>query len=155
MAANVLVREPVESDIDGLMADLRPADRDELVASSGGADLRWQVQSSLRMSRFAWAFEIDGNLACLAGVVAPSLLSTTGVPWMLGTTVLDKNVGTFIRNSKPYYAEVKAKYPYLVNFVDARNVKSVRWLKWLGFEVHDAEPMGALGLPFHKFETRS
>jgi hypothetical protein len=75
---------------------------------------------------------------------------------MIGTTQLDKNVGAFIRHSKPYYSAVRSTYPYLVNYVDARNRKSIKWLKWLGFEFEDKpKPMGVAGLPFYKFELRS
>jgi hypothetical protein len=43
----------------------------------------------------------------------------------------------------------------LVNFVHAENTTSVRWLRRLGFTVHEAQAFGALGEPFHPFEMRA
>jgi hypothetical protein len=46
-------------------------------------------------------------------------------------------------------------FPHLVNFVHAKNTTSVRWLRRLGFTLHEAVPYGALGEPFHPFELRA
>jgi len=34
-------------------------------------------------------------------------------------------------------------------------VASIAWLRWLGFEVKDAEPYGWLGMPFHRFQMET
>jgi hypothetical protein len=39
----------------------------------------------------------------------------------------------------------------LENVVDARNTKSIRWLRRMGFEVLPAAPLGVEGRPFHLF----
>jgi hypothetical protein len=39
----------------------------------------------------------------------------------------------------------------VVNYVDARNVRAVKWFKWLGFEVSEPEPFGLNGELFHRF----
>ena len=46
---------------------------------------------------------------------------------------------------------MRALFPYLFNFVDARNMKSIRWLKHLGYAVGPPVPFGVAGLPFHPF----
>jgi hypothetical protein len=153
VAKKVTVRAIMPGDAEELFKNLRPADRDELMAMSG--EVYFSIKWSIMSSRYSWAFEVDGELACLLGIVEGSLISRFGIPWMLGTTVLDKNVGVLIRHSRKYYEEVKGKYPHLVNFVDARNTKSIRWLKWLGFEFGEARDMGVANVPFYRFELRS
>lgn len=153
MAKTVTVRPIQEGDAEALFNNLRPADCDELMAMSG--EVYFSIKWSIMCSRFSWAFEVDGELACLLGIVEGSMISSFGIPWMLGTTVLDKNVGVLIRHSRKYYEEVKGKYAHLVNFVDARNTKSIRWLKWLGFEFGEKQLMGVANMPFYRFELRS
>jgi len=46
------------------------------------------------------------------------------------------------------------KFSLLYNYVDARNVKSIKWLRWLGFQLDEPAPYGVRGLPFHRFELR-
>jgi hypothetical protein len=45
-------------------------------------------------------------------------------------------------------------FPEMRNYVDARHARSIRWLKWLGFTIEEARPMGFAGLPFHPFGMR-
>lgn len=47
-----------------------------------------------------------------------------------------------------------APFALLTNYVDARNAVSIRWLRWLGFEIEPAAPFGIHGLPFHRFSMR-
>lgn len=144
---------PVEDwHIAALVADMRQADIDEVTAATGG-DLGQIVRDSVAASVGPRTALIDGEVACIFGV-APlaGLLGDVGAPWMLGTTVLDRHPGALMRRCRGYVAEMAARYPRLVNFVDVRNTRSVRWLKRLGFVFHPAAPYGAAGLPFHRFE---
>lgn len=151
---DVVVRPPTRADIGTLVAHLRPGDRQELEASNGG-DLHDAVRHALHISAHRWAMDIDGELALLGGVAVVSLLTGTASPWLLGTTVLDARGGVLTRVGLRYRDLASGLYPHLVNYVDARNVKSIRWLKRLGFTVA-AEPVphGPKGMPFYKFELR-
>lgn len=138
--------------IAALVADMREADIDEVTASVGG-DLGRIVRASVDASVGPRTALIDGEVACIFGV-APlgGMLGSTGAPWMLGTRLLDRHPGALMRHCRRYVAEMLALYPRLINFVDARNVRSIRWLKRLGFTFHPAAPYGVAGLPFHRFE---
>ena len=96
----------------------------------------------------------DGTPIAMFGVLeSGSILgSEYAVPWLLGTDALDYRGLTIVRLSKVYMAVWKLRYKGMFNFVDARNTKSVRWLKTLGFTVHPAKPMGKDNLPFHFFD---
>lgn len=153
--ADVLVRAPRRADIAELVATLRPLDRQELEASHGG-DLHDAVRHALAVSPHRWAMEVDGALALLGGVAPVSLVGGIGSPWLLGTTVLDRRGGVLTRVCLGYRDLALGLYPALVNYVDARNTTSIRWLKRLGFSVADQPvPYGPRGTLFYRFELRS
>jgi hypothetical protein len=82
--------------------------------------------------------------------IGPSLEKGLGVPWLLATEEIERHPVTFYRASRRLFKEVSAGYERLVNWVDARNVLSLRWLEWLGFRMEPAVPFGAMGLGFHR-----
>lgn len=154
MAVEVVVRPLRTGDLDALLAGLRQADRDEVIAASGD-DIASVLRDSVRSSTMVWVAEIGGELACIFGC-APldGLLGTRAAPWMLGTDVLDRHPSALMKRCRGYVADMIRQYPHLLNFVDVRNVRSIRWLKRLGFTFYDAMPYGKAGLPFHLFEMR-
>jgi hypothetical protein len=153
--ADVLVRAPRRADIAELVANLRAGDRAELEASNPG-DPHDAVRHALAVSPHRWAMEVDGQLALLGGVSPVSLVGGIGSPWLLGTTVLERRGGVLTRVCLGYRDLALGLYPVLVNYVDARNATSIRWLKRLGFSIADEPvPYGPKGLPFYRFELRS
>jgi hypothetical protein len=149
--AEVLIRELRDGDVDALLADLRPADRDEIEALLGPGKERHAVEEGVRRSTLLWVGTIDDRIAAIFGVVPLHMLGGQGVPWLLGTPLIDRYRGAFMRLNRPYIARMLAVFPQLANVVDARNVKSIAWLKRLGFTIHPPQPVGLAGLPFHVF----
>lgn len=147
----VLIRELQLGDTEALLADLRQADRAELEALVGPGQEAKMLDRSIDASLSCWAYTVNGELAAIFGVAPVSVLEGQGLPWMLGTSLIERFPGAFIRQCRPYIARMLAVCPSLVNVVDARNVRSIAWLKRMGFTVLPAEPMGAAGLPFHPF----
>lgn len=145
------IREVRDGDMEALLANLRPADRDEAEALLGPGKEAKALADSIRASVLVWTATIDGELAAIFGVCPVSVLSGQGLPWLLGTPLIDRNRGVFMRLNRPYIARMLAVFSQLVNVVDARNVKSIAWLKRMGFTVLPAQPMGVAGLPFHPF----
>jgi hypothetical protein len=72
------------------------------------------------------------------------------VPWLLATEEVERQPVTFYRESGKLFPTVAAGYERLVNWVDARNTLSLRWLEWLGFEMGPPVPFGVRGLEFHR-----
>lgn len=139
-------------DVWELARNMRDQDREELHASSG-EDIVHILRESYKYSDWTMAGRVNGELACLFGVRgSTTMICNFGVPWMLGTPVLEKHPGALMRHCAGYVALMAERYPLLMNWVDARNTRSIRWLKRLGFEVHPAVPHGKARLPFHKFE---
>ena len=152
--AEVLIRPPQLGDVALLHANLRPADFAECLAY-GHADLGASLESCVRRSMLCWTGLIDGELAAILGVAPINTLTGIGSPWMLGTPVLERHQRVLVRRTPEYIAKMLKAFPHLVNFVHAKNTTSMRWLRRLGFTLHEAVPYGALGEPFHPFELRA
>lgn len=138
-----------------LVENIREADVDEIWAYSGRtpSDVMREVAVVGRHTTYAGLQ--DDTLLCLFGVQPLSALSPVAVPWLLGTNALEEHAPVFLRMSRDWIHEQAKEYDILMNFVDARNTKSIRWLKWLGFEVYPAVPAGPFQQPFHRFEMRN
>lgn len=151
---SIAFRPPIEEDAALLAPRLRAADKAELSAISNrsyGVTLRLSIVTSDE----PMAVVQDNQLIAVFGVGRASVMSTTGVPWLLGSDPLDRLPRTLLPLSRAVITHWRQKYPVMINHVSADHHKSIRWLKWLGFTVHPAEPFGQFGNPFHKFEMRS
>lgn len=74
-----------------------------------------------------------------------------GSPWLLGTPDILTHWREFARRSREVLPELRSGFSALYNWVDARNVVHVRWLRWLGANLEVSRPYGRLGLAFHRF----
>ena len=133
---------------------MRPGDRGEIWAAAGVDPLRG-LKISLDASLYAWTWLIDDQPACMFGVGATSLLSGTGIPWLLSATLVDRHWLPFLKYYRPFLERMRADFPILTNWVDARYAAALRWLRWMGFQVFPAEPYGPFAMPHHRFELRS
>ncbi len=154
MSNEVQITEATMDDVLELALILREPDREEIEAATG-QDPALVLEMSLNSSIMVWAGRIDGELLCIFGVGVLTVLSGIGVPWLLGSKSIDKYSKTFMRQTVPYMNKMKRLCPILINYVDARNRKSIVWLKRLGFTILEPEPWGVSQLPFHRFEMRT
>ena len=150
MADKIEIREVENGDVAVLVRNMRKHDVQEVNAATR-MGVRNAVETSLNLSTYAKTGLVNDELVCMWGVCPISLISSSGSPWMLGTDLIEKKQRIFLRRSKPWLEDIKKDYKTLENHVDERNTLSVRWLKWLGFEMNEAEPYGVNGELFHKF----
>lgn len=128
---------------------MRQSDCDEVMAASGVSPFA-AVYAGYLMSE-----------ACLTGVDSRGVpMAMWGIrretwkwsnPWLLGTDRIDDMWLPFLRTTKEMFPLVCAEYPCQRNHVDARNSKSIAWLKWLGFEIEPPAPYGVSGALFCRF----
>lgn len=143
---------PVEGwHVEHVGSRMRRADVDEVFASSRRTPME-ALKLSLARSSFARTAMVEGAPALIWGVGDINLLLGHGGPWLLGTNALERYFVSFLRYSKPWLPLMLERYSYLVNAVDERNVKAVRWLEWLGFTFGDTVMRN--GHAFRIFEAR-
>jgi hypothetical protein len=126
---------PASSEHIGTIAErMREADRLEVYAASGKAPEE-ALAFSLRKSSIARTWVIDGRPEMMFGVGDLNVLAGVGAPWLLGTDAVLAHQMEFLRQSRKWRNQLLRRYSTLNNFVDVRNDVSVRWLRWLGFNV--------------------
>lgn len=129
---------------------MRKADKDELWATDMLTPEE-ALTESFENSTIAKTMFIDGKIVGMFGTVP--VQDGVGIAWFLSSTNMYKYGKAFARacrHNRDYLWGIKDGYKYLFNYVDARYKVSLNWLKWLGFEIHEAEPFGPFGAPFHR-----
>ncbi|WP_019646200.1 hypothetical protein [Novispirillum itersonii] len=151
------ITAPTEADIAAVAATMRAADVAEVWASHRVTPEQ-ALRISLCQSMEAWTVSHAGRPLCLCGVgrlTDGTLLGgPVSVPWLLGSDALSDHRRALLRISGRMVPLWRRRHGLLVNWVDARNRASLRWLRWLGFEIAPAAPFGPDGLPFHRFMMR-
>lgn len=146
---------PAHSDhIFWLANNMSQADRDEVAAAVGMGPYR-ALKDSLDRSVAAWTGLVKDEPVCMWGVTPLDILGGLGSPWLLGTDELRKYGFTFLRECKSRLPAMLELFPLLVNYVDARHERAIRWLKWLGFRL-DPAPVayGLWGMDFFRLEMK-
>ncbi|WP_333662720.1 phage protein Gp13 family protein [Acinetobacter sp.] len=149
---NIEIRKPTDRDIRILVENLRPADQEEMKAYYND-NYTWQIKTSVKYSRDAWAVVVNGKLLFICGVGLTSMLGNVGCPWLLGTIHIADNKKEFYKQAQRIFGEMKANYDVLTNHVYAKNKTAVNFLKHLGFKIGEPEPYGKNGEMFHPFVT--
>lgn len=143
-------RPPTDIDAILLACNMRAQDVAE-VRAAGHTDLPPVIEDGIKRSAMCWSAYVDGELACIFGCApAGTLLNPIGIPWLLGTDVMQKHRRIFVRQARPYIAQMLAAYPTLMNAVHAENTVAVRWLRSVGFKLAPAAPIHT-GAMFHVF----
>ena len=134
--------------------NLRPADRAEVIAAYGSADIEAALAACVRQSLVARVWVVDGEPACLFGLTG-AVMGEVGSPWFLSTALIEKHGRYFARHCRRYLRDMLTMFPTLVNYVDERYACSIRWLQWMGFHLDEPQPYGPLGMPFRRFELKA
>lgn len=92
--------------------------------------------------RCAW---VDGEVACVWGVIPPTVLSDNAWLWLLHTDIADKHKFLLVRYSQRYIEEALKRYPIIIGDCDIGNKSARKWVEWLGAEF--APPVGGK-IPF-------
>lgn len=133
----VEIRPSIESDMDAIESDIRPADVLEMRAL--GTTTRDAMQQGLGLSDWALTGLLDGIPVCMFGVAPFDVLLGKGVPWMIAANGLERGQMQFLRKCRPVVGWMLESYPNLSNLVHAENAIAIKWLRWLGF-VFVADP---------------
>lgn len=148
MATISILPATVEDGLEALR-NLREEDAKEMFAL-GRAE--WLVPKLIAKSDASFCGRVDGEIACVWGIVNEGFVSPAKV-WMLTTPLVERAWVRFIRESRDFIAWGLARYGTLGGEVVCSNAKSERWLRWLGFEVL-GEPVETAVGPAKFFEKR-
>jgi hypothetical protein len=142
------------SDAIELVDNLRPIDELE-VSYVWGKDFYASARYSIKASALAWSVrDSEGKLLMIFGVAPVSGEVSVGAPWMLATVHFEGYSKALLRESRHYVNLMNSAYPFLINMALEKNHKTIRWLKWCGFEFPDKKiPMrdGAVFVPFQRY----
>lgn len=103
------------------------------------------LKQCLLLSGISWMGFIDGKVACVWGLVPPTLMSNRAYLWLLTTDLVDEHQFIFVRHSQRFVEEALKEYDIIVGHCHSKETRSIRWLKWLGAEFSVPE---GLRVPF-------
>ena len=83
-------------------------------------------------STHCWSGSVDGELACMWGLVPPTLLSDQAYLWLVVTDLVEAHRFTFVRHSQRVIDELLDLYPIIVGHCERGNEEAMRWIRWLG-----------------------
>lgn len=148
-ASAFTLRPATPDDAIWLTERLRTRDREEALASF--EDIDTAIRHSITASPICDVAEIDGVGIFIIGCAPDTQVAGRGIPWLLGTKDVAHHPGALTKITKHYIVRFLERWPVLLNFVDERNVTSVRWLRRLGFTICEPLAFGRNGEPFHPF----
>lgn len=134
------------------------------VSASGGFDPLQAVLASMRLSEESHSAMLDDQVLAIWGVTPMTKEAKrsvrlagsvkVGAVWMLASHLVDRHPALFLRCCKPEVKRLMSRWDALVNAIDCRNERALRWARWLGFEIGAPLPFGVLQLPFRLITLR-
>lgn len=113
---------------------LRVADSIE-VRDVSGMDPETALLDSIVRSEWAFTAVLYGRPVAAFGVVPGPLLSCVGIAWFLGTRRCALCPRRMVTVGRRAVATMLKSYSEVVNCIDARYEKAVRWAHLIGFEI--------------------
>jgi len=140
-----------------LAPHLRIQDKIEVYAASGMQPLE-ALLASIEVSDedMCWAATLNGLPVAMFGAnpIEGGPHPVGGI-WMLTSPAIYTNKRDFMRKCKQYLAIMHERYEFLTNFIDSRNIPSMRWLPYLGFRpVQTIDDYGIGNVPFVQYVSK-
>lgn len=154
MTLEVSLLPTVAADLVELEENIRDIDKLECEVILG-LSVKKALQLSTAMSYETLTGRVNGDLVAVFGIASVNILTTEATPWLLATNNIDKYIFAFTRNNKKIIAKWKKRHSIMRNYIHVDNKITIRWLRWLGFDIQPPKPYGVKGELFHQFELRS
>lgn len=146
----ITVRQMTPADVPAIAAMARQADIEEM-RDGAGVTVADALDLGLRTSLRASVIMAGDKPVAAFGDASGGLFTGVGVPWLISTVHVEQHARGFLRVCRPLVQDMLNRHSMLMNYVDDRNTAAIRWLRWLGFEMHEPIAAGVRGLPFRKF----
>jgi hypothetical protein len=133
---------------------MREVDVQELRDLSGVGPFQAVVEA-MKLPGEKWAGYYTDRPAALFGCAEVSILGCVGSPWLLGTDDVEHAPVSLVRVGRDLVHHWSQQFALLENRVDGRNVKTIRWLRALGFNFDEPVQIkpGVQSIRFWKGET--
>lgn len=147
---NVRIRPAIYSDVERMHKSLRESDRLEILASHNHTPYE-ALRYGIEHSSICLTVLFKDDPVAIGGVVPDKNVKQAAVVWLLGTNDVYQMRLSFLKLSKVYIRLLQQLYPILYNFIDPRNIATIRWLSWLGATLDDPQPIGVNKAMFQYF----
>lgn len=124
---------PTVEDIKYLSERLDPVDIEEIVTSSGSADIFDELLGAWKISDVCHIVKQDGDPIGIFGLAESPDNPLEGFPWGFFTDNFRDIPAKLLRDSKVQIEFWRHLYDRLIVFVHSENHRSIRYLEWLGF----------------------
>lgn len=148
--AKLTFHRATDDDIQFIADNIWHEDETEVLAA-GNASVLSAIQHAAFHSKACVVAKIGDMPLVIYGLHKRSVLSTTGVPWMLNATQSKKYRREFMVYTRQVIDEMLDECELLVNYVHSGNRTSIKWLTALGFTIDNPVPNQKTGELFHKF----
>jgi len=149
------VRSATLADVEFVAANLREADREEVLAAVG-IDPTIALPAYIHEGRevYAAGLQLDDRAEVLFGLDPIFGMDRAAVIWLLSTDRIYEHPVEFVIQSGRIFEVCHQHFDLLTNFIDARNTRHIRWLKRLGFHmIRKVDKYGYAGIPFIEFAS--
>lgn len=112
-----------------------PVDLSGLISRTAYANVfgsEGKLEQWIQDSTTVWAGKVRGEIVCVWGVRAPTLLSDTAYLWLLTTDDLAEYKFLFIRHSQLAIKVLLEEYRVIKGHYKSGDPRARRWLEWLG-----------------------
>lgn len=79
---------------------------------------------------------VDDVLACMWGLVPPTLMSDHAYLWLYHNDLVNEHKFSFVRHSQVQIQRMLNLYPLIIGHCQCSNHTGRRWLQWLGAEFY-------------------
>ncbi len=120
------------------MIEIRPATLADVLAVLFQGPLRDNEMAPQACRQYwmasleSWAGCVDGNAACVWGLISPSMMSDSAYLWLVTSDLVDHHRFTFVRQSQMIIERLLVDFPIINGHAMVGDVRAKRWLKWLG-----------------------
>lgn len=140
--------EPTEAHFEYLGEHARETDKQEVKDLTGRTDLAQLLKDSHKVSEECLVAEDSEGPVAIFGV------SKEGVVWLIGTDRMRRYSEYLKGDAATILAFWRRRYGTLHNIVSSQNKVAIRWLKRLGFTIHEDQPYQA-AVPFYPFNMEA
>lgn len=86
----------------------------------------------IKISHQIFIGRVDEGIACIWGIVSPTLLSTRCGIWTYTTDLIEEHPFVFVRHSQMVIQKLLEEFETIEGTTNKRAEHSKRWLRWLG-----------------------